>query len=209
MIDLANFTNFERTEAELEELLIFSIAVAGKRSDKTLESLNLFMNSIRLPSRPGGGTWFERLNCYESEYYLLNTICMHNVLRPGYGIGQQNRMSKAWLAAARSPFDLRVCEVEDLMTIHGVGPKTARMFVLHSRPNQQYAVLDTHILKALRQHGFANAPKATPTNPRLYRAWELRVLQMAELAGMSPAEFDSDRWKFYAMKESTNESVRA
>jgi thermostable 8-oxoguanine DNA glycosylase len=94
-------------------------------------------------------------------------------------IGQYGRLTKAVMDSLN--LDLRTCTLEDLLAVHGVGPKTARFFLLHSRRYAKHAVLDTHILSWLRSHGVENAPKATPQNPKLYAELEDTFIRLAEL----------------------------
>ncbi len=84
--------------------------------------------------------------------------------------------------------------------IYGIGMKTSRCFLIHSRKNVQYAGIDTHMLKNLRAHGIEGVPKTTPTSKKLYRRLELEVLRLSKEAGMSPAEYDLNVWNTYAVK---------
>jgi thermostable 8-oxoguanine DNA glycosylase len=70
------------------------------------------------------------------------------------------------------------------------------MFLMHSRKGQQYAALDTHILKYLRARGH-DAPLNTPSPGPKYRALESAFLGHAKKAGMSPADFDLSIWNSY------------
>jgi thermostable 8-oxoguanine DNA glycosylase len=70
--------------------------------------------------------------------------------------------------------------------------------VLHSRPDQQIAVLDTHILKWLREQGY-NVPKATPPKAR-YTIIEKDFLTECDKAGKTPAELDLEIWKSYSQQ---------
>lgn len=84
-------------------------------------------------------------------------------------LGQYQRIASVFRAAAHSWLNLHSCTVADLMKFPGVGPKTARFFILHSRPNQRLAVLDTHILSRLRElFPKARIPKSTPQDPATY-----------------------------------------
>jgi len=67
------------------------------------------------------------------------------------------------LEIVKSNLDLATCSVSDLEKIRGIGPKTARMFVLCARPNQKLAVLDTHILSFMREELGINTPKILQT----------------------------------------------
>lgn len=54
--------------------------------------------------------------------------------------------------------------LQELLQIPGVGPKSARMVLLYAFPKHAnlWAVLDTHVLRWLRERGYV-APKATPS----------------------------------------------
>ena len=88
---------------------------------------------------------------------------------------------------------------EDLEKIHGVGMKTSRCFILHSRKDAQYAGLDTHMLKFLRSKGI-DAPMSTPSSKKQYLTLEKYVLYYAQLAKRSPADFDLEIWRQYSVK---------
>ena len=77
--------------------------------------------------------------------------------------------------------DLPNCTLDDLLNIHGVGNKTARFFLLHTRIGCEYAVLDTHILKWMRGRG-EDVPKSTPTRKTVYTKLERRFLNVSRLA---------------------------
>lgn len=86
-------------------------------------------------------------------------------------------------------------DLEDLEAIPGIGPKTARCFLIHSRPDQQYAGLDTHVLKFLRDKGH-EVPASTPTGKK-YKELEKVFLQYAAESGMTVADFDLAIWNQY------------
>ena len=116
-------------------------------------------------------------------------------------MGQYTRIVNAFREVAKLP-SLTTITVSELEMVRGIGPKTARFFVLHSRPNQQIAVLDTHILAWMRSNG-VNAPKATPTLKR-YLVLEDYFLREAWSRGMSPADLDLAIWKEKSQKSLTN-----
>jgi thermostable 8-oxoguanine DNA glycosylase len=72
------------------------------------------------------------------------------------------------------------------------------MFLMHSRPNQNYAALDTHILKHLREKGY-EAPATTPPPGERYRNLEKIFIQEAQKASMTVAAYDLHIWNSYAM----------
>jgi thermostable 8-oxoguanine DNA glycosylase len=110
-------------------------------------------------------------------------------------IGQYTRLVRCWRESLS--LDLRNDPVEAFEAIHGVGPKTARMFMMHSRPDQRLAAIDTHVLKHLRANGH-DVPSATPSSGKLYRKLEEAFLALADEAGESPADYDLRVWKSYA-----------
>jgi thermostable 8-oxoguanine DNA glycosylase len=88
-------------------------------------------------------------------------------------------------------------QLQILEAITGVGPKTARFFILHTRPNQTMAVLDTHILKYLRDKGHTTQ-KVTPPAGKKYDELEQIVIAEAKASGMSQPDFDLHIWKTYS-----------
>ena len=109
-------------------------------------------------------------------------------------VGQYTRLTKGIMQSL--DVDLRTCSLEELLDIHGVGNKTARFFLLHTRKRCDYAVLDTHILAWMRDHGVENAPKSTPTNLKVYGELEnrYRILSRLHFPHMSNAQIDLLIW---------------
>ena len=124
-----------------------------------------------------------------------------------YGIGCYNSKARTFYELAVAKFkgelDLRTCSASDLEKIHGIGPKTARCFILHSRKNAQVAGLDTHMLKHLKSLGY-DVPKSTPTGKK-YLELEKVVLSLAKRAKMTPASYDLHIWNKYSVKSTPGE----
>lgn len=147
-------TKFDRTEDELFRFLFFSVAVAGKTAKQVAIKVNSFFKDVP-----------------DARWYLGYLLGRRELV----GALEAQRMGKYRCIAGfvedyifQAP-DLTTCTVEDLEKLRGVGPKTARMFLLHSRPNQRFAVLDTHVLKFLKEMFPSRAhliPKATPTGKK-------------------------------------------
>jgi len=157
---------------------------AGKNSDYAAKCLAKLLHTIE------GETPFEVLKNL-GEIGIYNALCVSR-------IGQYNRLTKAVMGAV--DLDLATCSLEDLMNVHGVGQKTARFFLLHTRPNCQCAVLDTHILKWLRENQVVDVPQSTPTNVKQYLALEKQFLFLARLnfPFMSIADIDLTLWMKYS-----------
>ncbi len=194
MIKPSEITKFNRTEAELEEFLLFSIMVAGKNSQQTAKKLDSFLFVTMGFLSPL--SWVEHLlkleNGMSQSKPLIN--CMQ-----GHKLGQYDRLYKAFKGIVKFKNNLSNVTVQELESVHGIGAKTARFFVLHSRPNQQLAVLDTHILRWMRDQGI-DAPKATPSGKK-YQQLEQLFLDIAQQKGISVAELDLHIWKQYSQNQ--------
>ena len=178
VIDPKNITDFNRTDSQLEMFWLFCITVAGKNSDTTSKLLALMFYGQDSP--------FDVLRD-------LGEVGIYNMLIANRS-GQYRRISQAFTESLG--LDLRTCTLEDLLSIYGVGPKTARFFLLHSREDCQHAVLDTHILKWMKDHGIDHAPNATPQNQKTYMEYEklFRILAHSYFPGMSLAQADLLIW---------------
>ncbi len=187
MVDPINFTNFNRSYVELEETALFSVLVAGKNALTTAKALENFLNYLH-----------KKLNLKDFQPFYsvrqFNKRDLASLLRDN-GIGCQTSKSRSIYELANSNLNLKTCSVADLERIHGIGPKTARMFVMHTRENQQYAVLDVHILRYLRDCGH-DVPRSTPVGKK-YREIELIFLELARKNNKTPADFDLMIWRRY------------
>jgi len=187
-VDPRAFTNFCRTDAELEEMLLFSVMVANKPADLTARKLDALLRSV--PHAPA--TPFGRVR------YLLDAGVLHPTLQ-AVASGQYDRICRAFRDVIR--LDPRACSLADLEACHGVGPKTARMFLLHSRRDARVAVLDTHILKFLRKVlRVRKVPKSTPPAGPTYDRLERAFLNYCAMTYRHPAEADLEIWKAYSAK---------
>ena len=108
----------------------------------------------------------------------------------------------ARLYISHAKLDLRTCTREDLMDVYGVGPKTARFFLLHTREFCDEVVLDTHILRWMRERcDVKEAPKNTPQNPEKYAQYAGLVqisngatLYRLDIGSSRPYDLDRDEW---------------
>lgn len=173
---------FDATDNELEEQILFWIVAAGKSSKSAAKAIKKLLAPYR-------HTWpFAAIADMQHR--------LPNALRDA-GIGCYFHKSRSMLELVHSGINLRTCTPQDLEQIYGIGPKTSRCFILYSRRNARYAGLDRHMLKFLSDAGF-NVPRLTPGNPKRYEKIEQIVLQLADTAGMAPAEFDAVVWNHYA-----------
>ena len=188
MISPTNITNHNRSQSELEEFLLFCIMVAGKSAKQTALKLNQFLNFTRDKDM--------------SPFDYINDLKENDSLDVAVKIcklGQYKRLSRAFGEIVKFQGRLHEVSVEDLESINGIGPKTARFFLLHSRPDQRLAVLDTHLLAHMREDLGMDVPKSTP-NKNKYKVLEEKLLKVIDESGKTFAEYDLDVWKSRSQK---------
>lgn len=183
LVDPTIVTNFNRTDEELELYWLFCQVVAGKTARVQARSLERF---LLLES---SGTPFERIQAMIDKGTLTSNL---ETAR----LGQYSRLTQGFTASLT--LDLRNCTVDQLKAIPGVGDKTARFFLIHSRPDQDIAVLDRHVVKYLGTLGYT-VPDGTP-NAKQYPVLEQAFLSEAKKANMTPADFDLMLWNRFSKK---------
>lgn len=190
MIDPTNITNYNRNQGEMEEFLLFSIMVAGKSAKVTSQKLDSFLAQR--------DTW--GLDDKSPLAYIKWLIQQDRLKEQlvAHKLGQYARLEKAFTGIVKFKGRLQKASVQDLESVSGIGPKTARFFILHSKEDARLAVLDTHILKWLKLHG-EDAPKATPTGKK-YAMLEQAFLNYAVKYDLHPADLDLHIWKQYSQK---------
>ncbi|UCG53958.1 MAG: hypothetical protein JSV32_04950 [Dehalococcoidia bacterium] len=184
MIDPQNITDYDRTEYQLQEFLLFCIFVAGKTAKTIAPKLDAFLeDKDQLP--------FEYL-------YNMGSEGIPKHLRK-HKMGKYSVLDSSihMLSIFCRYISLRDITLEQLEMHKGIGPKTSRFFLLHSRPNQKLVVLDTHILKDVRARGI-EAPKSTPSGKK-YEKISAQYIAALEKEGITDwADFDLNKWKEYA-----------
>lgn len=186
MIDAYDVTIFDRSDHELEEFLMFCLAVAGKKATVIAQKIDQLLCGAE-----AGETPFDYVARLDAQGLL------HDRLR-AVKLGKYRVLSRAYPAVA-SLFKGRLREVSpaDLETVVGIGPKTARYFLLHSRKDPgPIAVIDTHVMKFLRHIGH-DVPLRLPTRAE-YPRLEALMIEAAGRSGMSMADFDLAVWSHYA-----------
>jgi len=189
MIDPTNITNYALTLFKLEETLLFWVLAAGKNGTTTARLLDNLLIDIEADKI---GV-FNAFRLYTKPKSIALELKEH-------GIGCYNQKARTIFELIHLDLDLKTCTAEALELVHGIGMKTSRCFLIHSRENIQYAGIDTHMLKNLRVNGIEGVPKTTPTSKKLYRRLELEVLRLSREAGLTPAQYDLGVWNTYAVK---------
>jgi thermostable 8-oxoguanine DNA glycosylase len=184
MIEPARITNFERSPAELEELLLFCAFLGRHGARDTATALQMFLSTVHLREHLKEFQPFEGLRRLGRRDDLAAVMQSHGLRSP-----QKNARTIA--ALVECGLDLRTCTVEQLEKIPGITPSAARLFLLHSRGKQPYACLDGDVLRDLRQQGL-DAPARPPADPKEYRRLEQQFLKLAKEAGKTPAELDQE-----------------
>jgi thermostable 8-oxoguanine DNA glycosylase len=177
-------TKFDRTDEELESFLIFAIAVAGKKASSIAPKVTRMVEEMN-------GTPFTYLRSSRRD---IDAIMHHYRMGP-----YDQRMIPAINGIL--DLDLRSCTLHDLLAIKGIGPKTARFFLLHSRPNEKMVVLDVHLLRYLRQEYRMKTPKSTPSGKR-YLDLEAEAIRRIEAKNpdVNWADFDLNAWMLMRSK---------
>ncbi len=187
MVDPINFTNYNRTDNELQEAIIFGMLVAGKTALTTSRMLDALLRDFdHIGNNP-----FEIFSRFE-----LDRVPRLSVVLKDYGFGCYNMKARGLYQLVRSGLNLRTCTVDDLETIRGIGMKTSRLFVLHTRKDARCIPLDVHILHYLRDLGH-EVPKVTPGSKKKYLIIERLAMQIARKEGKTFANWDLDVWNRY------------
>lgn len=196
MVNPYDITNYNRTQSELEEFLLFTIVVAGKTAYIQAQKLDQFLKSINtrlmMPDRVSP---FQSLKSANDHGILMQEI--HKAK-----LGQYKKIYSAFIYIIEHYINLNFTTPIELEHIPGVGMKTSRFFLLHSDITfkDNIAILDTHILKFIRENIDNRAPKSTPTNSNTYKYWEDKFLFWCTENKKNTAEFDLEVWKSYARK---------
>lgn len=181
LVDPDNITNFDLTKDELELNIIFWILAAGKNGHTSAKCLNKFL------------IYFSKETKKESPFEIISLIDNLSLCLKEFGVGCYNNKSKTILSLIKKNFNLKECSVEDLESVWGLGPKTARCFLIHTRKNQKLAGLDRHILSFLKELGY-DVPSQTP-NKNQYKKIENIFIEIAEKLNKTPSELDLEIWK--------------
>ena len=197
MIDPYNITNYNRTEGELQKFLLFCIVVAGKTAYIQAQKLEEFIDSVNTRLMMP-----EHVNSFQSiKSAVQHGILMEEIKKAK--LGQYKKIYAGFKYISEREFNLKRMTPHLLECIPGVGMKTSRFFLLHSDTfyKDKIAILDTHILKFIKENIDDRAPKSTPVIPITYRFWEDMFLNWCKSNNKNVADFDLEVWKSYARKK--------
>ena len=167
---------------EIEWKLLYSVIVAGKSAEFAQNVMDRF---------------FGYRNDDEGPLDLLRRLVesgeIDEKLREARA-GSYTRIGKCFTEIIEYNLDPATCSVAKLEEFHGIGPKTARFFVMWTRENQNYAALDTHILKWMNYLGWP-VPKSTPSGKK-YAEIERHFLAEAQKRNISARDLDALIWEY-------------
>lgn len=188
MINPAEVTNYNRTQDELQEFILFCINVAGKKSSIEAPKLEVFIERAKNITKETSP-----FNCIKKLIKLgrLNEI-MHWAKLSPYA-----QRYNSYVAVSKIK-DLQSVSLSRLLEVAGIGLKTARFFLSHSREDFDEPMLDTHILRYLRDQGYTDAPKSTPSSENTYLYFANIFKNIARQLGKSVTDLDLEIWKQYS-----------
>ena len=189
-----NITDYNRSKNDLELFLLFCIVVAGKTAYIQSSKLEEFLTSVQTRLMlPDDISVFQILKSAEQHGILMEEIQKAK-------LGQYKKIYAAFKFISECDYNLNRMTPQLLECIPGIGMKTSRFFLLHSDKyyGDKIAILDTHILKFIKENIDDRAPKSTPTIRVTYKYWEDVFLYWCESNNKNVAEFDLDVWKSYA-----------
>jgi thermostable 8-oxoguanine DNA glycosylase len=194
MINPYQITKYDRSSSELEEFLLFCIVVAGKTAYIQAQKLEDFLVSVnKRLMMPENINPFQTIKSAEQHGILFEEIKLAK-------LGQYKKIYSGFKYISDREYNLSRMTPKILEEIPGVGMKTSRFFLLHSDTfyKDKIAILDTHILKFIKENIDDRAPKSTPVIPLTYRFWESKFLTWCLENKKNVADFDLEVWKSFA-----------
>ena len=193
MIDPTDITIYDATYDQLEELILFWVSAAGKNGVTASKCLDKLLKHVCGPYGKPMESIFRANSLYD-----LPSIMKY------CGMGYYTSKSRTFVELATKVlsgrFDLKTCSTEELEEVYGIGMKTSRCFIIHTRRGARYAGLDTHLLKHLKEKGVENVPKSTPNSRKEYLRLEKEFLKLVDDTGMEPAAYDLMIWNKYSTR---------
>jgi thermostable 8-oxoguanine DNA glycosylase len=191
---------YDADDEMLQHWFIFCVCVAGKSAAQQEKKVDAFLGELRATVLPRNTDMlpFARL----ARMSRTDIEALLRRVKMGRYETITSALTLAVFETLANPCWLRECTVDHLMCLPGIGPKTARFFLMYTRRGFRGAVLDTHILKWLdEQQGtppICEFPKSTPQNPKRYAEIEDIFLAVCDATSQTPADFDFQIWKSMA-----------
>ena len=194
MINPKKVTDYKRNEWQLQEFLLYCICVAGKKSEIESPKVRKFC----LDPRFG----FNLLPFDFIRKSLAVFSCEHDGLMQAllkHKIAPYEQRYNSFVDVVRLlDKDLNTVTLEELQEVRGISTKTSRFFLTHSREDFDEPVLDTHILRYLKDEGWDGIPDSTPQNPKTYTQIAKIFSEIAEAQNKSVTDLDLEIWTKYS-----------
>ena len=193
MINPKKVTKYNRNKSQLQEWLLYCIMVAGKKSEIETQKLAKFLRDGRMGFNLTPFAMIRKLMGISSceEDGLMQQL-------KKYKIAPYTMRYNSFVdAVTLLPDDLSEVTIDDLQEVRGISTKTSRFFLTHSREDFDEPVLDTHILRYLKDVGY-DVPSSTPQNPKVYAKISNWFKRLANFEGKSVTEFDLEIWTKYS-----------
>lgn len=194
-IDPDNCTCFSLDEYGLELHILFWIFAAGKNGHTAAKCLRNILEE------------YNKKTNLDGPFEIFRTIDNLPLELKRFGVGCFNNKSKTIKDLLSKNLDLANCSLDDLESVWGLGPKSVRCFLIHTRKNQQLAGLDRHVLRHLSDLGY-KVPKSTP-NKKQYLEIEKIFIELAKSMGKTISELDLEIWTKYRRKAGENSSKKS
>lgn len=198
MIDPRKMTRYGQSQDELEETLLFCVCVAGKNAMTTARLLDNFLSGASEYSFGVSKTPYLPFASIATMFYDGVDVAARI---KGCGLGCYNHRAKTFRELVyNDKLDLSTCSTEELEKTTGIGMKTSRFFILHSRKGAEVAPVDTHVKKFLRDRGIIESADISLT-PRVYLELEAEYIKLwrkERRQGETLASFDLAVWNHYA-----------
>lgn len=166
---------------EMQVKLVYAMIVAGKSARFANQACHRFFRTMPVGTSPFA--WIRGMADGELDGKLREART-----------GKYEKLCQGLQELAAAGLELTTCGPAALELIHGIGPKTARFWILWTRPDARYAALDVHILRWMRAQGY-EAPRQTPSTSSTYIKLEKAFLFEADERGMTPRELDRQIWE--------------
>ena len=197
MINPAEVTNYNRTQAELEEFILFCINVAGKKSAIEAPKLEVFLQRAKdITAKHRKSEVMEDASPFDSIRALIKVGKLNEIMHWAK-LSPYAQRYNSYVDVVKIK-DLQSVTLHRLLQVAGIGLKTARFFLSHSREDFDEPMLDTHILRFLRDQGYSDAPKSTPTSENTYHYFANIFKNIARQLGKSVTDLDLEIWKQYS-----------
>ena len=194
MIDPKKVTKYNRNKSQLQEWLLYCIMVAGKKSEIETKKLDAFFIDLDSRTRQTPFNFIRKLLKTSSVIWVdgLMEHLSKNKIAP-----YKQRYNSFVDAVTLLPDDLSEVTIDDLQKVRGISTKTSRFFLTHSREDYDEPVIDTHILRFLRDEGH-DVPESTPQNPKVYAKVANHFRDIAVARKQSVTELDLEIWTQYS-----------